>query len=400
MNKSKQKNQQKDEQQVENTKNLEGQRQTKPQYLNYDALNSERDKCQEVEFDNFDDQQVFDWNLQDCRQLLNRPTIREGSSLTYYKDKLYLYGGFSEKLKDDLFEYDIKKNSWRQVKFDLKQLSIPIESRMGHTANLYGNQLIIFGGEGQYNERIKSRNNFNDILLLDLENFSWSKLHTSVHIIEHRRNHASTIFGNNLFIIGGVNNSEEYLNNVQAVNLENGRVKNYEIPQFKKGIAFHTAMACYKKIFNPAGKKKQHQVKEEGIYIFGGKNQRGKCYNDLYVAKLDEKQKIFEWKMIDIQDQKPEPRFGHTMNYLSSSNSLIIYGGKDNDGNFYKDFWVFRLYYQKWIKLDVQGEIERNRHLHCSAINDTNIMYVFGGIDSHKLVSWNLYKVNFQNPLQ
>ncbi len=69
----------------------------------------------------------------------------------------------------------------------MKGENVPISGRLGHSANLWKHYIVIFGGEGEYNLRLKRRDCYNDIFMFNLENNSWSLLKIKGNIIEHRR---------------------------------------------------------------------------------------------------------------------------------------------------------------------------------------------------------------------
>lgn len=70
--------------------------------------------------------------------------------------------------------------------------------------------------------------------------------------------------------------------------------------------------------------------KLNGIYFFGGKNNKGKFLNDLRLLKLKCNQGFAEralWQQVKQTGTPPAPRAGHTMGYLPVANALIIVGG-------------------------------------------------------------------------
>ena len=86
-------------------------------------------------------------------QMLQENTVRDGYPIprasqcsAVYGDKFYVFGGQDDdnnKL-DDMWEYDLTSNSWRQIQIpegDLRPLT-----RSGHSAVTYGNRMYIFGG--------------------------------------------------------------------------------------------------------------------------------------------------------------------------------------------------------------------------------------------------------------
>lgn len=69
----------------------------------------------------------------------------------------------------------------------------------GHTATLYqGNKLIVFGGENEHREYLS------DVVILDLETFTWTLPDIQGSMPRGRARHAAVIHDDKLFIVGGV----------------------------------------------------------------------------------------------------------------------------------------------------------------------------------------------------
>ena len=153
---------------------------------------------------------------------------RWGHSLNLYKNKAYIFGGYTNKYKKDLYSIDlsstklisekIKPNNIYPQNFNnrvsqhssiiynnmliiyggktsnsleisinpisfnfntnkwdiIKTINPPKLIRAAHTANLINNKyMFIFGGEESYN---KNNNHVFDAILLDLEKLQWNKL--------------------------------------------------------------------------------------------------------------------------------------------------------------------------------------------------------------------------------
>lgn len=74
-----------------------------------------------------------------------------------------MYGGIG----NDLFKSFITLNTMTWVWKDngIGNGDIPMDGRFGHTANIYKDQLIIYGGEKKYNPALKMRECYGDIRL-------------------------------------------------------------------------------------------------------------------------------------------------------------------------------------------------------------------------------------------
>ena len=80
--------------------------------------------------------------------------MREGGSMVTFKDRLILYGGLGTDLINDVHEYHVKKNKWTKIKNNKVP---PPSGRFGHSTALNKNQVLIHGGQIDYNNRLKQR---------------------------------------------------------------------------------------------------------------------------------------------------------------------------------------------------------------------------------------------------
>ncbi|KAF7718188.1 Kelch repeat and BTB/POZ domain-containing protein [Penicillium ucsense] len=127
------------------------------------------------------------------------PACLVNASLTYCgNDTIYAFGGFdqyTDEVYNHVLRLDLNTLRWELVdNFG----DIP-GVRMGHTASLYqGNKLIIFGGENEHREYLS------DVIILDLDTSHWTLPQISGTIPRGRARHAAVIHDHKLFISGGV----------------------------------------------------------------------------------------------------------------------------------------------------------------------------------------------------
>ena len=96
----------------------------------------------------------------------------------------------------------------------------------------------------------------------------------------------------------------------------------------------------------------QSDAIKEGIYFFGGKNQKGELQNKLrYFKPVLNGGKIVggNFYTIKAQGAPPAPRFGHTMCHLPVNGAVLIAGGRNdefasqNKTRFLNDLTIFLL---------------------------------------------------------
>ena len=72
-----------------------------------------------------------------------KPCKRSGHSAVVYQDKMYIFGGVDDEINrlNDLWEFDLKKKTWKELKVENGPAS-----RNSHSATLFLNYMIVFGG--------------------------------------------------------------------------------------------------------------------------------------------------------------------------------------------------------------------------------------------------------------
>ncbi len=118
-----------------------------------------------------------------------------------------------------------------------------------------------------------------------------------------------------------------------------------------------------------------YHEKENAIFLFGGYcGAAKKRLNDLW--KFDGK----KWISIS-SDQGPVARSGHSMIYDKMRNRLLVFGGKNNEGDLMNDLWSWDGTH--WKKISDTGPEPRQSHR--IVYNSTNgDVFLFGGSNIDK----------------
>lgn len=128
------------------------------------------------------------------------------SAACIYKSKILIYAGKgADSIRSDLLEYDLSNHTWKRV-ITAKSTSTNSDEppgRWGHTANVIGDHLYVFGGRDAVMQ-------FNELYCFDLINLRWklllpSQKLSSVIVPEPRYFHASVVVGQSLYFIWGKN---------------------------------------------------------------------------------------------------------------------------------------------------------------------------------------------------
>ena len=269
------------------------------------------------------------------------------------------------------------------------------QPRMGHTALPYKRQLLIYGGEYLYNDHLKVRDCLGDIKMIDFDTQEIKNIRTYGDFIENRRNHASCIFaGKFLFISGGINSNGRYLRDLMNLNIETSKWSICSCDGLNansENIAFHTMIPIFRnenrniydlyKAFDLDYKTKVNtfsKIKEEGIYVFGGKDDQNNIFNRLRVLKLG--CYPLKWTEPETKGEPPAARYLHTMNFFQDLNIIIIYGGRNDScpEPIFSDVSILNVFNLCWSKVTLFGLGNVPKCSHCSCVIGSKLV-VFGG---------------------
>ena len=84
------------------------------------------------------------------------------AAAAYLNDRVYLLGGQAQHQMNDFRLYNPATREWTCISSDG---TLPVCPRFSHTISVFKNQLVIFGGAGQYLKKLKKRETFNDVWL-------------------------------------------------------------------------------------------------------------------------------------------------------------------------------------------------------------------------------------------
>lgn len=113
-----------------------------------------------------------------------------------------------------------------------------------------------------------------------------------------------------------------------------------------------------------------YHIKENKFFLFGGFcSTEKKRLSDLW--KFDGK----KWESIKTE-KSPEARSGHSMIYDTFRESLVVFGGKNNQGELLNDLWVWSG--TSWTLLSNEGPSPRQSH-RIVFNSDTGDIFLFGG---------------------
>ncbi|KAL9656042.1 hypothetical protein ABK040_007661 [Willaertia magna] len=204
------------------------------------------------------------------------PSPRYGHTMCIYKDKLYLFGGFTNnesQISNELFQFNLKEHEWKLIKLDKK-----IKGRYHHTMNIIDDNIFIFGGLGESNDSNET-SILDDLIIIDLsfiENNLQNKAKVTTIGKLNRLNkkiarygHCSCQFKNKLLFIGGCNKENDFFFNHFEFDLDTKQFneRNY-LQLFSNNLSTNNQINCDKSlpIFSTV-----ILLNEDNFYCYGGK---------------------------------------------------------------------------------------------------------------------------------
>lgn len=132
--------------------------------------------------------------------------VQFGHTAVVYQSKVYIFGGaidnnFREQQSNETYLYDIEANEMKKLKTNNENI-LPREA---HSAILYKNQMIVFGGRSKDNR-------FNDLLSMSLDGENkneWKFLEKRGSVPSKRATVSMGNYKDSLFIFGGFDGKTE-----------------------------------------------------------------------------------------------------------------------------------------------------------------------------------------------
>ncbi|KAM8947816.1 kelch domain-containing protein 4 [Pelodytes ibericus] len=281
------------------------------------------------------------------------PSPRLNASLTPHpeKDELILFGGEyynGQKtfLYNELYVYNIKKNSWSKL-----DIPNPPPRRCAHQAVAVpqgGGQLWVFGGEFASPDG-EQFYHYKDLWVLHLATKTWENI-KSPGGPSGRSGHRVVHCKRQLIVFGGFHESTRdyiYYNDVYAFNLDSFTWSKLSPsgtgPLPRSGCQMTTTMDGNVVIYG--GYSKQRIKKDVD---------KGTVHTDMFLLKQEKADK-WSWSRLNASGVKPTPRTGFAMS-LGPNNRSILFGGvydeeeeESIEVDFYNDIYLYDLGKNRWF---------------------------------------------------
>ena len=377
------------------------------------------------------------------------PFPRYGHSMHFINNKLYVVGGEFDDWKKDYYKkdilwiYDIDKNESRinlkninqnNIKKDEKRNKIISNAKINKfkdnqwtlsSKNFLKKNKIIGKEErkvGFLNKKIRIKTvNINSVKTrkkgIELKNKDDNneEKNNNNNIEDDemnkllypclRKNHASLFLGSSIFIYGGIDSNNNFLNDCWIYDLNK---RKWDLLDFRgrypPPLGFHSCCMALEKdqlnspflsIYNkPASNRRTLPLlKLEGIFFFGGINETKIPTNLLFQLTIGFKPATFE--IPPTNGKPPSPRMCASMNFSPECNMIFIHGGKNDflDDVHLNDIVMLDLETLDWIHPATNNLIPPSRAQHFSIVIGNQIV-IFGGSNAESLLNFDFMMIN------
>ncbi|XP_023528519.1 acyl-CoA-binding domain-containing protein 4-like [Cucurbita pepo subsp. pepo] len=195
-----------------------------------------------------------------------------------------------------------------------------------------------------------------------------------------RFNHAATVIGNKMIVVGGESG--------------NGLLDDVQVLDFDK---FTWSRASSKLYLSPSSLPlkipacKGHGLVSWGkkALLVGGKTEPGN--ERVAVWAFDTQTEC--WSLMEAKGDIPVARSGHTV--VRASSVLILFGGEDSRRRKLNDLHMFDLKSFTWLPLHCTGTSPSARSNHVATLYDDKTLLIFGGTSKSRTLN-DLYSLDFE----
>ncbi|KAK9236890.1 hypothetical protein V1525DRAFT_450967 [Lipomyces kononenkoae] len=181
-----------------------------------------------------------------------RPPVRYGHTMNIIGSKLYVFGGqFDDNVFNDLYSFDLNtvqgtttESRWELIK-PVSDIVPP--TRTNHSAIVFNGKLYVFGGTN-------SSGSFNDTWCFDPITVTWKQLSCVGYLPKPTAGHRAAIVGNIMYVFGGRSSDGAHVRNLASLKLSTNRWYTFQnmgrAPSARSG---HTMSVFGSKMFTLGG---------------------------------------------------------------------------------------------------------------------------------------------------
>ncbi|CAI2385213.1 unnamed protein product [Moneuplotes crassus] len=306
--------------------------------------------------------------VQEVKSKLWRPQVREEFTLdvTSTPDGLlkgYLIGGFNGNGIKQISTMTIQLTFKPMMDWRILQVKNhdELQSKFSQATCVDEKYIYIFGGadlalkntksnaDGTNTDKVLHNQKLNisrqctsQLMRFDTQRNELKSLPQGDYIVSPKRDHCIAKFGRFIISFGGINNLGRVLEDLDIYDLNLGEWEPLKVKNPIEGICYTACAAIFypdrsnenkdkleiSEIPPPNWGEVEHLIKEEGIYLFGGRNKNSEVDGSLRILKLGNPYPKNYWKYPDTLGRPPCPRYQHCMVHLPKLNLLVIHGGR------------------------------------------------------------------------
>ena len=224
-----------------------------------------------------------------------KPHALSQFTLNIIDNKVYLFGGLSTGYNNEIWCFDIIYKKWEKIKVINNKNDEPVP-RYGHSSIVIGNNIVIFGGESPKNYFKVSE----DLIVFNIDNKKFSYPRIKKGKISQRKGHICIATTSSMLIYGGINlDTNKIENSAYILNFNKMMYTSFDyIGDKLPYLTYHNAIIAHN-FFHytsnsfsfykfPSGlpHHREQRIKIEGIYIFGGLDDKYEISNKLYIISI------------------------------------------------------------------------------------------------------------------
>jgi N-acetylneuraminic acid mutarotase len=301
-------------------------------------------------------------------QCTGPPSTRINASLTVnpLKSEVVLFGGehFDGSLAtffDDLFVYNVHKNTWTKV----SSANSPLP-RSSHQTVVHKNSIFLMGGEFS-SPKQNTFYHYSDFWSLDCSTRAWTKIETKISP-SARSGHRMASVGKYIVLFGGFQDTSaetRYLGDLWAFDTDY-----YEWHEVKLTAVSQKPDPRSGCTFCAAGTSKEEAILFGGYTKkkISGKLHKGVILNDYWTLKIvgEPGAGTWAWSRRKRPASPPSQRIGASA--ALHRNRLIYFGGvydhreaeETLESSFYNDLWCLSIEANRWFPLKVRPPRKQN----------------------------------------
>ena len=240
------------------------------------------------------------------------PSKRAFHKCVYFNNTMYLFGGRTNSNTDDtsdqLWKFDLTNvpNTWSFISVTGTKPS----KRSHHILEIYGNDIFLFGG-------ISPSTTYNEFWKFNIVSLEWNQLASATN--KERYGASSCIDADNIYIYGGLDVNNNYLNDMLKYNIT---TNTWDLNFYSGGTPGTNIppKLSYTSII---------PLSSNCFFIFGGRDD-SVLINDIWKFLVETK----TWKKEYSNPTTPSKRTGHSMviDYFDDKVNMIVFGGENSSG--------------------------------------------------------------------